>query len=141
MPMVLPKDHIEIPDCPAVQPLCFGFNFKEDAFSENLLDLPRSIFCQLAVHLAKKKKWETSPNDSDRSTIRYTYGNLEVFLMDKPGRIEVAVFCFKSFIYSKKGLCPADLKQLHDHCVAIKGEVKEGIEAVSGSVMGMEFLK
>ena len=141
MPMVLPKGHVEIPNCPAVQPLCFAFNFKEDAFSVNLLDLPRSIFCQLAVHLAKKKKWETSPNDSDRSTIRYTYGNLEVFLKDKPGRIEVAVFCFKSFIFSKKGPCPADLKKLHDHCAVIKGDVKEGIEAVSGSVMGGEFLK
>ena len=141
MPMVLPKGHIEIPDCTAVQPLCFAFNFKEDAFSANLLDLPRSIFCQLAVHLAKKKKWKTCPNDSDRSTIRYTYGNLEVFLMDKPGRIEVAVFCFKSFILSKKGPCPADLKKLHDHCAAIKGDLKEEIEAVSRSIMGEEFLK
>ena len=141
MPMVLPKGRIEIPNCPSVQPLCFAFNFKERNFSEDQLDLPRSIFCQLAVHLANKKKWKTCPNDSDRSTIRYTYGNLEVFLMDKPGWFEVAVFCFKSFIFSRKGPCPADLKKLHDHCAAIKGEVKEGIEAVSRSIMGEEFLK
>ena len=141
MPMVLPKGRNEIPDCPIVQPLCFAFNFKEDAFSANLLDLPRSIFCQLAIHLVNKKKWASCPKDSDRSTIRYTYGNLEVFLIDKPGWIEVAIFCFKSFIPSKKGPCPADLKKLHDHCAAIKGDVKEGIEAVSGSVMGEEFLK
>ena len=141
MPTVLPKGHIEIPDCPTVQPLCFAFNFKENAFSENLLDLPRSIFCQLAVHLADKDEWDTCPYDSDRSTIRYTYGNLEVFLIDKPGRIEVAVFCFESFIFSKKGPGPADLKKLHDHCAAIQGDVKEGIKAVSGSVMGEEFLK
>ena len=141
MPMVLPKGRIEIPNCLAVQPLCFAFNFKERKFSANLLDLPRSIFCQLAVNLTNKDKWDTCPNDSDRSTIRYTYGDLEVFLMDKPGRFEVAVFCFKSFIFSKKGPCPADVKKLHDHCAAIKGDVKEGIEAVSRSVMGEEFLK
>ena len=139
LPIVLPYGTTPVPDLPIVENICFAFNFKQEKFAKNLLDLPRGVFCKLAVDLADKDGWESSPEESDRSSIHFVHGNLEVYLMEKPGRIEVALFCSEYAL--TKGSHADHLKQLHVSCKAIKSDLEVGIHKVSYKFLGEEFLK
>ena len=139
LPIVLPYGTTPVPDLPVVRSICFAYNFRRKKFSKDLLDLPRGIFCKLAVHLADKKDWRSCPEESDRSTIRFLYGSLEVYLMEKPGRNEVAIFSSEGTLTNDS---QADhLKYLHESCKLIKKDLEEGIQKVSQSLIGGEFLK
>ena len=64
---------------------------------------------------------------------------MEVYLLEKPGRIEVAVVCSKCHRLGKDA--SADIKWLHGECMAIKKDLEEGINMACKAALGKGFLE
>ena len=141
MPIVLPQGSTEIPQhCCVIENLCFTYNFKDSPLSQDLLDIPRGIFCKLAVQLVNSDRYEACPEESDKSTIKILWNGLELYLIERPGRIEAAVLCSEYFFSDEEGL-DYKLKKLHEHCKIIKTDLTSGIENACRTILGKDFLK
>ena len=130
IPLVLPNRDPPKFDCCIVENLCFAYNYKDqqNPYSKNLLNIPRGIFCKLAVQLAGRDQYQICPGQSNKYTIKYLRKNMEVYLLEKPGRsrIEVAVVCSKCCRLGKDA--SADIKWLYGECMAIKKNFEEGCQ-------------
>ena len=141
MPIVLPNRSTEIPQhCCVIENLCFTYNYTATVWSKDLLDIPRGIFCKLAVQLVNSGRYVPCPEESDKSTIKILGNGLELYLIERPGRIEAAVLCSEYFFSDEEGL-DNKLKKLHEHCKIIKTDLTSGIENACRTILGKEFLK
>ena len=138
MPIVLPFGNTEIPQDSAVDNLCLAFDYKDHSLSEDLLDIPRGIFCKLAVYLVNRGKYEACPGASDKVTVKFTRNNLEVYLLERPGRIEAALFCKEYFLPNAESA--SRIKALHEECVALRTDLEEGIKTACKALLGEAFL-
>ena len=141
IPLVLPNRDIPSLDCCIVENLCFAYNYKDqqNPFSKDLLDIHRGIFCKLAVQLAGRDMYQVCPEQSNKYTIKYLRKNMEVYLLEKPGRIEVAIVCSKCRRLGKDA--SADIKWLHGECMAIKKDFEDGIKMACEATLGEGFLE
>ena len=143
MPIVLPFGNTEIPQDSAVDNLCFAFDYKDHSLSEDLLDIPRGIFCKLAVYLINRKpggipKYKACPGASDKVTVKFTRNNLELYLLERPGRIEAVLFCKEYFLPNAKSA--SRIKALHEECTSLRTDLEEGIKTACMALLGEAFL-
>ena len=114
----------------SVEPLLVAFVFKEDAFDATH-DMPRGIFCHLAVELAVNRGWTVIPEQSTRLAIKFRWKELVVIIEESVGFIRVVP------IISSHTDCNAD--KLHDRCHAVMSTIKEAVEESAQAVFGDQF--
>ena len=111
----------------SVEPLLVAFVFKEDAFDATH-DMPRGVFCHLAVELAANRGWTVIPERSTRLAIKFRWKELFVIIEESVGFIRVVP------IVSIHTACDAD--KLHDRCHAVMSTIKEAVEESAQAVFG-----
>ena len=114
----------------SVEPLLVAFVFKEDAFDATH-DMPRGLFCHLAVELAANRSWTVIPEQSTRLTIKSRWKELVVILEESVGFIRVIP------IVSIHTACNPDM--LHDLCHAVMSTIKEAVEESARAVFGEQL--
>ena len=114
----------------SVEPLLVTFVFKQDAFDATC-DMPRGIFCHLAVELAANRGWTVIPEQSTRLAIKFRWKELVVIIQESVGFIRVVP------ILSIHTDC--DAIKLHDRCHAVMSTVKEAVEESAQAVFGDQF--
>ena len=70
MPIALPQGKTKLPDRGSVASLCVTFTFHSPDNPLVYTDLPRGVFCRLAV-LLSKGPWTPIPKESDRTTVKF----------------------------------------------------------------------
>ena len=113
-----------------VEPLLVAFVFEEDAFNATH-DMPRGLFCHLAVELAANRGWTVIPEQSTRLAIKFRWKELVVIIEESVGFIRVVP------IVSIHTACDAD--KLHDRCHAVMLTIKKAVEDSAQAVFGDQF--
>ena len=137
MPIVLPYGKTKLPDCSSVASLCVAFRFHFDDSPSVYTDLPRGIFCRLAVQLSSgpwtDERWYASPTKSDRTTVKFHSGKFELYLTEAPGFISLTPVLVEKLDEKES---PAELhtllRQLHN-------TLHESLIPSAEDVMGKEF--
>ena len=111
----------------SVEPLLVTFIFEKDAFDATH-DMPRGIFCHLAVELAANRGWKVIPEQSTRLAIKFRWKELVVIIEESLGFIRVVP------IVSIHTAC--DANKLHDRCHAVMSTIKEAVEESAQAVFG-----
>ena len=114
----------------SVEPLLVAFVFKDDVFDATH-DMPRGIFCYLAVELAVNRGWTVIPEQSTRLAIKFRWKGLVVIIEESVGFIRVIP------IVSSHADCNPD--ELHDRCHAVISTIKEAVEESAQAVFGDQF--
>ena len=114
----------------SVEPLLVAFAFKEDAFHANH-DMPRGIFCHLAVELAANRDWTVIPEQSSRLAIKFRWEELVIIIEESVGFIRVVP------TISIHAAC--DAGKLHDRCHAVISTIKEAVKESGRAVFGDQF--
>ena len=114
----------------SVEPLLVAFVFEEDAFDATH-DMPRGIFCHLAVELAANRGWTVIPEQSTRLAIKFRWKELVVIIEESVGFIRVVP------IVSIHTSCDADI--LHDRFHTVMLTIKEAVEESAQAVFGNQF--
>ena len=114
----------------SVEPLLVAFIFKEDAFDATY-DMPRGLFCHLAVELAANRGWTVIPEQSTRLAIKFQWQELNVIIEESVGFIRVAPYI------SAHVAC--DPVKLHDLCRTVMSTVKEAVQKSRLAVLGDRF--
>ena len=92
MPLVLPYGKVKVPERGSVENLCFAYKYLGSHGGIDLLDLPRGIFCRLVVQLSEQAKGSSlkpQTANCDQTTAAFISGGLNIYLMEKPGRLEL----------------------------------------------------
>ena len=113
-----------------MEPLLVAFGFEEDAFNATH-DMPRGIFCHLAVELAANRGWTVIPEQSTRLTIKFRWKELVVIIEESVGFIRVVP------IVSIHTSCDAD--KLHDRFHTVMLTIKEAVKESAQAVFGNQF--
>ena len=123
------QETLEMP-AGSVEPLLVAFVFKEDAFVATH-DMPRGIFCHLAVELAAKRGWTVIPEQSTRLAIKFYWQELNVIIEESVGFIRVIP------IISTHVAC--DPIKLHHLCRTVMSTVKKAVQKSRKAVFGDRF--
>ena len=113
----------------SVAPLLVAFAFKEDAFLVTH-DLPRGIFCTLAVELANRG-WMVIPEESTRLAIKFQWKELCIVAEESVGSIRVVP------IISNCTTC--DAAKLHDRCSEVMSTINDAVHKSGRAVFGDHF--
>ena len=113
----------------SVAPLLVAFAFKEDAFLVTH-DLPRGIFCTLAVELANRG-WTVTPEESTRLAIKFQWKELCIVVEESVGSIRVVP------IISNCTTC--DAAKLHDRCFEVMSTINDAVHKSGRAVFGDHF--
>ena len=114
----------------SVEPLLVAFAFEEDAFDATH-DMPRGLFCHLAVELAANRGWTVIPEQSTRLAIKFQWQELDVIIEESVGFIRVVL------IISANVAC--DTVKLHDLCRMVMSTVEEAVQKSRQVVFGDRF--
>ena len=114
----------------SVAPLLVAFVFKEDAFNTTH-DMPRGIFCHLAVELAANRGWAVIPEESTRLAIKFQWQELVIVIEESAEFIRVVP------IISACVAC--DAGKLHDLCHMVFLTIKEAVQVSGQAVFGDQF--
>ena len=114
----------------SVEPLLVAFVFKDDVFDATH-DMPRGIFCHLAVELAVNRGWTVIPEQSTRLAIKFRWKGLVVIIEESVGFIRAIP------IVSSHTDCNPD--ELHYRCHAVISTIKEAVEESARAVFGDQF--
>ena len=124
----------------SVEPLLVACVFKEDEFHATQ-DMPRGIFCHLAVELAasriggltgkQKQHWTVIPEQSTRLAIKFQWQELIIVIEESVGFIRVVP------IISSCVVC--DTGKLHDLCRMVYSTVEKAVEKSVRAVFGDQF--
>ena len=132
MPIVLPHGKTKLPDCSSVASLCVTFRFRFDDNPSVYTDLPRGVFCRLAVQLSNGP-WTPSPKESDRTTVKFHSGKFELYLTEAPGFISLTPVLVETLDEKES---PAEL---HTLLQRLCNTLHESIIPSAEDVMGKEF--
>ena len=110
----------------SVAPLLVAFTFKEDAFLVTH-DLPRGIFCTLAVELANRG-WTVIPEESTRLAIKFQWQELDMVIEESAGFIRIVPI----IIHLPTG-------KLHDRCSEVMSTIKDAVQESGKAVFGDQF--
>ena len=123
IPAVLPQSS-EIQDpASSVAPLCFAYIIKAGLSSYS--DMPRGVFCRLAVELMQQG-WRIIPKESSRTLLKFRWKELMIFFKEGPGLI---------------GLIPQvvenlPLSDLHARCEVLLDTVRDCLSFSTEAVLG-----
>ena len=115
----------------SVAPLLVAFIFEEDAPNNATHDMPRGIFCHLAVELAANRGWTVISEKSTRLAIRFRLKELIIVIEESVGFIRIIP------IISIHAAC--DAGKLHDHCHTVISTIKEKVQESGRAVFGDQF--
>ena len=132
MPIVLPQGKTKLPNCSSVASLCVTFTFYSKGNPSVYADLPRGVFCRLAVQLSKGP-WTPIPKESDRTTVKFYSDKFELYLTEAPGFIRLTPFLVEE-LEGKKPLA-----ELHTLCQQLYDTLRESIVPSAEDVLGEEF--
>ena len=132
MPIVLPHGKTKLPDCSSVASLCVTFRFRFDDNPSVYTDLPRGVFCRLAVQLSNGP-WTPSPKKSDRTTVKFHSGKFELYLAEAPGFISLTPILVETLDDKES---PAEL---HTLLQRLHNTLHESLIPSAEDVMGKEF--
>ena len=108
-------------------PLLIAFAFKEDAFLVTH-DLPRGIFCTLAVELANRG-WTVIPEESTRLAIKFQWLELDMVIEESAGFIRIVPIISVH----------APTTKLHDRCSKVMSTIKDAVQESGKAVFGDQF--
>ena len=132
MPIVLPHGKTKLPDCSSVASLCVTFTFHSPDNPLVHTDLPRGVFCRLAVQLSNGP-WTPIPKESDRTTVKLYSSKFELYLTEAPGFISLTPVLVEEL----EGKEP--LAELHTLCQQLYDTLHESIVPSAKDVLGEEF--
>ena len=132
MPIALPRGKTKVPDHSSVASLCVTFTFHSPDNPLVYTDLPRGVFCRLAVELSKGA-WEPIPQASDRTTVKFHSDKFELYLTEAPGFI-----CLTPVLVEHlEGKEP--LAELHKLCRDMYSTLHKSIDSSAEDVLGEEY--
>ena len=132
MPIALPQGKTKVPDHSSVASLCVTFTFHSPNNPLVYTDLPRGLFCRLAVELSKGP-WKPIPKASDRTTVKFHSGKFELYLTEAPGFI-----CLTPVLVEHlEGKEP--LAELHKLCREMYSTLHNSIFPSAEDVLGEKF--
>ena len=129
IPAALPhKSAVLHPQC-SVEPLCFTYEMKEG--SSLFYDMPRGVFCRLAVELIEKK-WDILKDKCSRSLLKLREPQkvFDIFLEDCAGYISIIPQVLVKFCAPEK---------LHMACESLHRDVTRFLLKSTANVIGSEF--
>ena len=132
MPIVLPYGKTKLPDCSSAASLCVTFRFRFDDNPSVYTDLPRGVFCRLAVQLSNGP-WTPSPKKSDRTTVKFHSGKFELYITEAPGFISLTPVLVETLDEKES---PAEL---HTLLQQLHNTLHESLIPSAEDVMGKEF--
>ena len=132
MPVALPQGKMKRPDRSSVASLCVTFTFHSLDNPLVYTDLPRGVFCRLAVILSKGP-WTPIPKESDRTTVKFYSEAFELFLTEAPGFICLTPVLVEDL----EGKDP--LAELHALCREFFGTLQKSIVTSAENVLGEQF--
>ena len=132
MPIALPQGKTKLPDRGSVASLCVTFTFHSPDNPLVYTDLPRGIFCRLAVILSKGP-WTPIPKESDRATVKFHAREFELYLTEAPGFIRLTPVLVEEL----EGKEP--LAELHQLCREMYDTLQKSIVTSAKDVLGEQF--
>ena len=132
MPIALPQGKTKLPDRGSVASLCVTFTFHSPGNPLVYTDLPRGIFCRLAVELSKGS-WTPVPKESDRTTVKFISEKFELYLMEAPGFIRLTP------VLAVKLEGNEQLAKLHTLCSEMYDILQKQILPSAVDVLGEQF--
>ena len=132
MPIALPQGKTKLPDCSTMAPLCVTFTFHSPDNPLVYTDLPRGVFCRLAVELSKGP-WRPIPQKSDRTTVKFHSEDFELYLTEAPGFISLTPVLVEEL----EGKEP--LAELHKLCRQLFDTLHKSIIPSAEDVLGDQF--
>ena len=132
MPIALPQGKMKLPDCGTVASLCVTFTFHSPDNPLVYTDLPRGIFCRLAVELSKRP-WTPVPEESDRTTVKFLTEKFELYLTEAPGFIRLTP------VLAVKLEGKEHLAELHTLCSEMYDTLQKKILPSAVDVLGEQF--
>ena len=132
IPAALPQKAANTDPLASVAPLCLAYTNKEGAvFSYS--DMPRGVFCRLAVELIRQK-WEILKHENSRSMLRFRWEEHEefdIFLQECPGYITIIPQAVHEEAPSPS--------ELHTACQSLVSTVRQCLSASAEDVLGNQF--
>ena len=132
MPVALPQGKTKLPDHGSVASLCVTFSFHSPDNPLVYTDLPRGVFCRLAVQLSNGP-WTPIPKESDRTTVKFYSEKFELYLTEAPGFISLTPVLVEEL----EGKEP--LKELHKLCRSMYDTLHKRIVPSAEDVLGEQF--
>ena len=132
MPIVLPQGKMKLPSCSSIAPLCITFTFHSPDNPLVYSDLPRGVFCRLAVELSSGP-WIPIPEESDRNTVKFYTERFELYLTEAPGFISLTPVLVEEL----EGEEP--LAELHKLCQQLYGVLHRSVVPAAEDVLGEQF--
>ena len=129
IPAALPhKSAVPHPQC-SVEPLCFTYEMKEG--SSSFYDMPRGVFCRLAVKLIQNE-WNILKDKCSRSLLklREPQKQFDIFLEDCAGYISIIPQVLVKFFTPE---------ELHTACESLHHDVTRFLLKSTADVIGSEF--
>ena len=134
MPIALPQGKTKLPDCGSVASLCIAFTFHSPDNPSVYTDLPRGIFCRLAVQLSNGS-WRPIPKESDRTTVKFHFDKFELYLTEAPGFISLTPVLKEELVGKEL------LAELHTLCQQLYDTIHKSIVPSAQDVLGEEFIQ
>ena len=132
MPIALPQGKTKLPDRGTVASLCVTFTFHSPDNPLVYTDLPRGVFCRLAVELSKGP-WAPIPQESDRTTVKFLSEKFELYLTEAPGFIRLTP------VLAVKLEEKEQLAELHTLCSEMYDTLQKKILPSAVDVLGEQF--
>ena len=132
MPVALPQGKTKLPYCSSVASLCVTFMFHSPDNPLVYTDLPRGVFCRLAVQLSNGP-WIPIPKESDRTTVKFHSEEFELYLTEAPGFISLTPV-LKEELEGKETLA-----ELHTLCQQLHDTLHKSIVPSAQDVLGEGF--
>ena len=132
MPIALPQGKTKLPGRSSVASLCVTFTFHSPDNPLVYTDLPRGIFCRLAVELSNGS-WTNVPQESDRTTVKFRSEKFDLYLTEAPGFIRLTPVLVEEL----EGKEP--LRKLHMLCSEMYDTLQKSILSSAVDVLGEQF--
>ena len=134
MPIALPQGKTKLPDCSSVAPLCVTFTFHSLDNPLVYADLPRGVFCRLAVQLSKGP-WTPIPKESNRTTVKFLSEKkeFELYLTEAPGYISFTPVLVEELEREEP------LAELHKLCSEMYDTLNKSVVPSAEDVLGEQY--
>ena len=128
IPAALPQKSAILDPSASVAPLCLTYTIKEGAVS-SYSDMPRGVFCRLAVELIRKE-WDIVEDESSRSLLKFEGDEFTIFLQEFPGYISVIPQAVVKF---------SSPSALHTACLSLRNTITQCLSVSTEEVLGSQF--
>ena len=130
IPAALPQNSAILDPPASVAPLCLTYKIKDGIYS--FTDMPRGVFCRLAVELIRQE-WKILKHDNSRSLLKFRWEEHEefdIFLQDCPGFICIIPQAVHEV---------SSLSELRTACKSLIRTVEQCLFVSTEDVVGSQF--